>query len=187
MVKSGDFYKHNIKCMGKCTECSEHGVPCLKKNGARADARFCLNCEKNELQCSGRVSHRTDKRCSRCEAVPNVSVDLFDDHERNRLGRCENCLGTNVPCQFLTGKSICSNCTKRTLVCGGPIGQETAAKASIDIAASRKRKIGRPRKDVTGGNTGHLKMIDPANPSLAELGDVDKLMADRVVERSRTA
>lgn len=67
------------------------------------------------------------------------------------------------------------------------MGQETAAKASIDIAASRKRKIGRPRKDVTGGNTGHLKMIDPANPSLAEIGDVDKLMAERVVERSRTA
>lgn len=87
-------------------------------------------------------------------------------------------------CQFLTGKSICSDCTKQTLVCGGPIGQETAAKARIDIAASRKRKIGRPRKDVTGGNTGHLKMVDPANPSLA---NVDKLVADRVVKRSRTA
>lgn len=75
MVKSGDCYKHNIKCMGKCTECSEHGVPCLKKNAARADARSCLNCERNELQCSGRVSHKTDERCSRCEAAPNVSVD----------------------------------------------------------------------------------------------------------------
>lgn len=39
---------------------------------------------------------------------------------------------------------------------------------------------------LVGGNTGHLKMV-PANPSLAERSDIDKLEADRVVKRSRTA
>ncbi len=41
---------------------------------------------------------------------------------------------------------------------------------------------------VTGGNTGHLRMVDVANPCLAELDDVDKLVTDPVVvKRSRTA
>lgn len=35
---------------------------------------------------------------------------------------------------------------------------------------------------MTEGDTGHFKMVDSANPSLAELSDVDKLVADRVVK-----
>lgn len=182
--KEWQNYKHKTDCIGKYTECIEHDVPCLNKNGARANSRFCLNCERNKRQCNGRVSQQTDKRCSGCEAVPNVSVDFCNDHERNCLGRC---IRTDVPSRSLTGKSICSNSAKHRLSCGGSIDQEIAAKASINVAASRKRKIGRPRKDVTVGYSGHMKMVDSANPSLAETCDVDQLLADRVVKRSRTA
>ena len=40
---------------------------------------------------------------------------------------------------------------------------------------------------MTGGNTGHLKMVDFANSSLAEVSDVAKLVTDRVVKGSGTA
>lgn len=114
MIKGGKFYEHRIKCVGKCTECSERGNPCPNRNGDKTDAAACLNCKDHELQCSGRVSYKTDKTCSRCKAVPDVGVDLFNIHERECRGKRGN----------------------------------------------RKRKIGRPRKDTTGGSNGDLQVLN---------------------------
>ena len=81
----------------------------------------CVNCTEHELSCSGRITYKTDKICFRCEAVPDVSVDMFSSHETDCRGKCENCAKTNLPCQFRGIRGNCINCKDQNLRCSGRI------------------------------------------------------------------
>lgn len=109
MVKSGNFYEHKLSAWANARSAVSTASLVQTRTGPRRTLGSARIVRK--MSCSA-AARRTDKRCSRLEAVPNVNLDFFNDHERNCLERCRNCIRTNVPCQFLTGKSICSNCTK---------------------------------------------------------------------------
>ena len=131
-------YTHQPRCMGKCKECSERGISCtyLCNNRISPTVLTCVNCTEHELSYSGRITYKTDKICFRCEAVPDVSVDMFSSHETDCWGKCENCAKRNLPCQFRGIRGNCINCKDQNLVCSGRITYKNDVESSRDVTNS---------------------------------------------------
>ena len=131
-------YTHQPRCMGKCKECSERGISCTYLCNTRISQTVltCVNCTEHELSCSGRVTYKTDKICFRCEAVPDVSVDMFSSHETDCWGKCENCAQKILPCQFRGIRGNCINCKDQNLVCSGRIAYKNDVENSRDATNS---------------------------------------------------
>lgn len=137
-IERNHSYTHQSRSMCKCMECSERGISCTYLCNTRTSQTIltCVNCTEYELSCSGRVTYKTDKICFRCEAVPEVSVDMFSSHETDCWGKYENCAKRNPPYQLRGIRGNCIRCKNQNLVCSGRITYKNDVENSRDVTSS---------------------------------------------------
>lgn len=92
------------------------------------------------------VTYKTDEAYYCCEAVLDISVNMFNIYEIDCQGECENCAKRNLACYFYGIRGSCRNCKKQDLVCSGHVTYRNNFENSRDATDSYERGRGRLRK-----------------------------------------
>ena len=106
--------KHESECYGRCQRCFDHKLPCRGSAGAGR----CINCQKSNVRCSGKVTWAEFNPCSICgqfiRDLRGRTRHYLKAHEKLCPGKCQSCIDLDTPCIFAAvNTSICSNCTAR--------------------------------------------------------------------------